>query len=69
MSYLQYFKAISVKISEHHKVNPEFDSWSLVESPSCKHMFIWVGMTLTLDGVAINHVIEMWLDTWKFKSI
>ena len=31
MNYLQYFKAISAKISEHHEANPEFNSnpqWS-----------------------------------------
>ena len=26
MSYLQYFKAISAKISEHHETNPGFNS-------------------------------------------
>ena len=27
MSYLQYSKAISIKISEHHEANPGFDFW------------------------------------------
>ena len=48
MSYLQYFKAISVKILEHYKANPRFDSCSLVESPSYKHVFVRVGTVLKL---------------------
>ena len=28
MVYLQYFKAISIKISEHHEANPGFNSES-----------------------------------------
>ena len=26
MNYLQYFKAISIKILKHHEANPGFDS-------------------------------------------
>ena len=57
------FEAISTKISEHHEANPGFDSGSPVESPSCKHVFVRVGTVLTLDGVATNHVVKVWLDT------
>ena len=57
MIYLQYFKAISIEISEHHEANPGFDSESPVESPSCKHVFVRVGTVLTLDGVATNQVV------------
>ena len=59
MIYLQYFKAISIEISEHHEANPGFDSDSPVESPSCKHVFVRVGTVLTLDGVATNQVVEV----------
>ena len=59
MIYLQCFKAINVKISEHHEANPGFNSESPVESPSCKHVFVRVGTVLTLDGVATNHVVEV----------
>ena len=63
MIYLQCFKAINVKISEHHEANPGFDSKSPVESPSCKHLFVRVGTVLTLDGVATNQVVGVWLGT------
>ena len=53
------FKAINVKISEHHEANPGFNSGSPVESPSCKHVFVRVRTVLTLDGVATNHVVEV----------
>ena len=57
MNYLQYFKAISAKISEHHEANPRFNSGSLVESSSYKHVFVRVGTVLTLNGVATNQVV------------
>ena len=59
MIYLQCFKAINVKILEHHEANPGFNSGSPVESPSCKHVFFRVETVLTLDGVATNHVVEV----------
>ena len=68
MNYLQYFKAISVKISEHHETNPGFIFESLVESPSCKHIFVRVGTVLTLNGVAINQVVGVWLGTQNLNS-
>ena len=49
MSYLQYFKAISIKISEHHEANPGFDSWVPAESPSCRCVFVRFG-----DGTYIG---------------
>ena len=57
MIYSQYFKAISIKISEHHEANPGINYRSPVESPSCKHVFVRVRTELTLDGVATNHVV------------
>ena len=57
MIYLQYFKIISIKISEHHEANLGFNSGSPVESPSCKHVFVRIGTVLTLDGIATNQVV------------
>ena len=63
------FKAISIKISEHHEANPGFNSGSPVESPSCKHVFVRERQYLRLDGVATNYVVGVWLGTQEFKSI
>ena len=69
MIYLQYFKAISIKISEHHEANPGFNpgpQWSrqavsMCSSGSEHYLF--------LNGVATNHVFGVWLGTQEFKSI
>ena len=57
MIYLQYFNTISIKISEHHEANPGFNSLPQQSRQVVSTYASGVGMVLTLDGLATNHVV------------
>ena len=57
MIYSQYFKAISIKISEHHEANPGFNSTPQWSRQAVSTYSSESGRYLRLDGVATNHVV------------
>ena len=59
MSYLQYFKAISIKILEHHEANPKFNFCPQQSHQAVSTCSSESGRYLRLNGVATNHVIEV----------
>ena len=52
-------KAISIKISEHHKANPGFNSVPQWSRQAVSTYFSGSGQYLRLYGVATNQVVEV----------
>ena len=57
--YLQCFKAISAKISEHHEANPGFNSGPQWSRQAVSTYLSGSGQYSRWYGVATNHVVEV----------
>ena len=59
MNYLQYFKAISIEISEHHEANSGFDSGPQRSRQAVSTYLSGSGQYSCWYGVATNQVVEV----------
>ena len=65
--FIYSIEAINAKISEHQEANPGFNSDLQWSRQAVSTYLSESGRYLRWYGVATNHVVGVWLDTWNLN--